>query len=216
MPNVTEGKHSSGFILSEAQGKRSRDNVTILSGQVLKAGAVLGSITTGSSATSAANAGNTGNGAMGAVTVSTGAKPGVYRLNISAAATDAGTFEVEDPDGNPVGTGTVGAAFSHGGLAFTLADGSMDFAVGDGFTITVAAGSGKFKEHNAAGTVGEQAAAAILLDNVDATDGDTPAAIIARDAEVNANELVWFSGATTEQKNAAIAALATKGIIVRS
>lgn len=89
------------------------------------------------SAVSAAYSGNTGNGTMGTVTVSSGAKAGVYKLTIIEPASDAGTFEVEDPDGLVVGTGTVAVAFSAGGLAFTLADGATDFVAGDGFNITV-------------------------------------------------------------------------------
>lgn len=88
-------------------------------------------------AVAAAVAGNTGNGTMGAVTVSAGAKAGVYRLTIVEPAANAGTFVVEDPDGVIVGSGTVAVAFSAGGLAFTLADGATDFASGDAFTITV-------------------------------------------------------------------------------
>lgn len=88
-------------------------------------------------AVAAAVAGNTGTGTMGAVTVSAGAKAGVYRLTIIEPAADAGTFLVEDPDGIPIGSGTVAVAFSAGGLAFTLADGGTDFIAGDAFTITV-------------------------------------------------------------------------------
>lgn len=88
-------------------------------------------------AIAAAQAGNTGNGTMGAVTVSAGAKAGVYTLEIIEVAANAGTFIVIDPDGVPIGTGNVAAAFSAGGLAFTLADGATDFVAGDGFTITV-------------------------------------------------------------------------------
>jgi hypothetical protein len=85
----------------------------------------------------AAAAGNTGNGAMGAITVSAGAKQGVYRLEITDVDANAGEFRVTDPDGNFVAAGDVAAAFSAGGLAFTLADGATDFVVGDSFTITV-------------------------------------------------------------------------------
>jgi hypothetical protein len=88
-------------------------------------------------ASAAATGGNTGNGTMGSITVSAGAVLGDYKLTISAAATDAGTFLLEKPDGSIVGAGTVGAAFSKGGLAFTVADGGTDFVVGDSFTITV-------------------------------------------------------------------------------
>ena len=41
---LTEGRHAGEFLLSEAAGKRSRENVTIVSGQDLGAGAVLGKI----------------------------------------------------------------------------------------------------------------------------------------------------------------------------
>jgi hypothetical protein len=44
MTTLTETGHAGGFLLSEANGSRSRDVVTIVSGQNLKAGAVLGKI----------------------------------------------------------------------------------------------------------------------------------------------------------------------------
>lgn len=85
-----------------------------------------------------AEAGNTGNGTFLATpTISAGAKEGTYRLEVENAATNAGGFIVEDPDGNIVGAGTVAVAFSAGGVAFTLQDGATDFARGDGFTFTV-------------------------------------------------------------------------------
>ncbi len=145
MTELTETLGAGGFIVSEAAGTRSREQVTLLSGQVAVAGSVLGKVTKLTTApTSAPFAGNTGNGVMGAITSSTGSKAGVYKLRIVELAANAGGFEVEDPDGVLIGTGDVAAAFSAGGLAFTLADGGTDFAVGDGFNITVGAGSGKY------------------------------------------------------------------------
>jgi hypothetical protein len=47
MTTLTEGRHAGEFILSEANGSRSRENVTVASGQDLAAGAVLGKITSG-------------------------------------------------------------------------------------------------------------------------------------------------------------------------
>jgi hypothetical protein len=88
-------------------------------------------------AAATAYAGNTGNGAMGAITVSAGAKVGTYKLTITEPASNVGNFIVEDPDGITIGQGDVAAAFSAGGLAFTLADGSTDFSAGDGFNIVV-------------------------------------------------------------------------------
>lgn len=86
---------------------------------------------------SAALGTNVGNGVMGAITVSAGAKIGAYTLTVTEPATNAGAFIVTDPDGIVVSHGNVAAAFSAGGLAFTLADGATDFSAGDSFRITV-------------------------------------------------------------------------------
>lgn len=99
-------------------------------------GAVIGG-TFAATAVSAALGTNTGNGTMGSVTVSAGAKQGVYTLTIIEPGANVGTFIVTDPDGDQIGDGVVASAFSAGGLAFTLADGATDFVAGDSFTITV-------------------------------------------------------------------------------
>jgi hypothetical protein len=80
---------------------------------------------------------NTGDGVMGAITVTARTKTGRYRLRVIEPGTNLGTFFVDDPDGRQIGAGVVAAAFSGGGLAFTLADGGTDFVSGDGFTIDV-------------------------------------------------------------------------------
>lgn len=118
---LTETKHAGGFIKSEASGARSRENVTIVSGQNLQAGAVLGKITSG------------------------------------------GKYAAFDNDG---GTGI-------------------------------------------------ETAAGILIGPCDASDGDKEAAIIARDAEVLGEELVWADTEDDTDKAAGITELATLGIIVR-
>lgn len=211
---LTEGQHTGEFIESESNGYRSRETVTILSGQTVKAGHVLGKVTKGA-ATGAAVAGNTGNGTITASpTVGAGAKVGVYRVVAIEPATDLGKFEVEDPDGVIIGVATVGTQFTTH-LTFTITDGSTDFVSGDSFTITVAAGSGKYKEYNPANTDGSEKAVAIAYDNVDASGGDKKGVIIARDAEVNKGELIWFSGADANQKAAGLADLALAGIIGR-
>lgn len=45
MPSITENPHAGSFILSEANGDRSRENVVIAQGENLIAGALLGKIT---------------------------------------------------------------------------------------------------------------------------------------------------------------------------
>lgn len=212
--SLTETRHAAGFMVSEAPGTRSRDVGTVISGASLLAGAVLGRITKGSAAAVAGT--NTGNGTMGAITVGAAAVPGVYTLRINVAATNAGTFQVTDPDGDVVGIGVVATAFAGGGLSFTLADGATDFAVGDTFAITVAAGSGKYNAYDPTATNGLEDAVAILWDDVDASAADKVGTIVTRDAEVNWAELVWGAAVTTDgHKTTARAALALLGIIGR-
>jgi len=214
MPELTEGMHAGEFIASEANGSRSRKVVTIDTGDLV-AGQVLGQITKGAAA-GAAVAGNTGDGTITeAPTVAAGAKPGVYNLSCIEPAADAGEFIVEDPDGINIGVAVVGTEFAAGGLTFTIADGATDFAAGDAFTITVAAGSGKYVAYNQDGTDGSEVAAAILYDNTDASTADQEAVAIVRDAEVNGNDLTWPSDIEDAEKNAAIAQLAELGVIVR-
>jgi hypothetical protein len=113
----TEGPHSGGFIVSEANGHRSREIITIAAGQVLQAGAVL--------------------------------------------AVLAGVYEEYNND----------ASFN--------------------------------------------AAAAILLDNVDASDGAVRATALVRDCEVNGGELVFADSEDSGDRDAAVADLKALGIIVR-
>ena len=120
MTTQTEGKHAGGFLLSEAQGKRSREQVTITSGQDLVAGQVVAKVTSG----------------------------------------------------------------------------------------------GKYVAVDQAASDGSEVAVGVLWDNVDATAGDVEATIIARDAEVNGEELT-YSGQSPTEVATCITELAAVGIIVR-
>lgn len=213
MTVLTEGQHTGEFLVTEANGSLSRETVTVLSSQNLKAGHVLGKVAVGT-ATGAAVSGNTGNGTIGTVSAGATAKAGVYTATCIEPSANGGTFTVEDPDGVNVGTAAVGTAFA-GPVVFTIADGATDFVAGDRFTITVAAGSGKYKEYNPANTDGSQTAVAILYAAVDATAADTEGVVIARHAEVNAAELVWFSGADAGQKSVGLAQLKPNDIVAR-
>lgn len=214
MVTLTEDFHAGAAIVSEGNGLISRDRVTVLSGQNLKANAVLGKIYLGDGSAAAAE-GNTGDGAMGTITVGAAAQAGDYVLTITKAASNAGDFQVVDTQGDVVGVGTVAVAFAGGGLSFILADGSADFVVGDSFTITVADGSGKYVEYDDSGTDGRQVAAGVLFDAVDASDGDVDGVAIVRAAEVAKDALVWESGQDTDAKTAAYADLAVLNIIAR-
>lgn len=122
MTTFTEVAHAAGFIISEANGQRSRQNVTLASGQVVKAGQVLGIITSG----------------------------------------------------------------------------------------------GKYSAYSNQNSDGTEVAKAISINAVDATAGDTTIAVIARDAEVNADELTYEAGSDSPTDDAAaVVDLASVHIIVR-
>jgi hypothetical protein len=213
--SYTEGNYAAEFLIGECdEAYYSRDTGTLASGNNLLAGAVAAKIVTAGTATAQAGT-NTGNGTMGAITVGSGAMLGAYTLKVTKAAANAGDFVVIDPQGDVIGNGSVAAAFNTGGLAFTLADGAADFVVGDTFIITVSALTVKWTVLNPTGTNGSQVAAGILYRDTDATSADTAAVFITRAATVDSSKLVWPGGATTAQKNTAIAQLAAAGIVVR-
>lgn len=215
MASVTENQYQAEFLVSEAEGTRSREQVTVLTGQNLQAGHVIGKVTKAGTTTVTADANNAGDGAMGAIVVGNDAKPGRYVLTVVDPAANAGAFVVEDPDGINIGEGDVGVAFNAGGLQFTLADGGNDFAAGDQIFIDVDAGSGKVVEHDPAAADGSEVAAGILLAAVDATGADAAGVTIERDAEVNLSELVFKAGMTQDEKDAAVADLKALGVIAR-
>lgn len=129
-----------------------------------KIGDVVGKTLTGGAGTATAGGSNTGDGTMGTVTVAGNAKTGTYTLKITKAATNAGDFQVVDPEGDVVGLGTVAVAFSGGGLSFTLADGAVDFAVGDTFSIAVT-GTEKIKLAVETATDGSNAFYGVVLED---------------------------------------------------
>jgi len=77
MPTLNETTHAGGFILSEANGNRSRENGVLNSGQDLAAGTVLGQLLVG---TGAAGAGNIGDGVLTVGAIGSQVLEGVYTL----------------------------------------------------------------------------------------------------------------------------------------
>lgn len=150
--------------------------ITLVSGAGdLAKGTVLGKITKGAVTSAVKSGGNTGNGTC-TVDVTTpklaNAIAGVYTVRCIAAATNGGTFRVTDPKGNVLGDVAVGSTFSNQ-IKFAIADGSTDFIVGDGFDITIAAGSGKYKSYNDSNMDGSEIADCILAEDADdATSAD--------------------------------------------
>lgn len=207
MNSIHERVYVGDIVRMEQPNFQSRKLVTIAEGQVLKAGSVLGAVLVGA-ATIAAFANNAANtGTIASVATSKGAKIGDYKVVIIEPASDAGAFTVEDPDGITIGTGTVGVAFSSGGLAFTVTDGATNFVSGEGFTITVAKGSSEYKLAEIDATDGSHAGAAILLQDVDATD-ETIDDVLAIDNHAQVDETALIFGETVDDADKRAAVLA--------
>jgi len=220
MPVKDEKTYLGDVLKYEADALYCREEITVLAGsgaeRVLTAGMVLGKITKGA-ATGAAVAGNTGDGTITAnPTVGAAAKPGVYQVVCIEPAVNGGKFTVEDPDGILIGVATVGVQFSTH-LTFTITDGATDFAAGDAFTITVAAGSGKVTQIDFSAADGTDKAAGLLYADVTAPDGVDAkgTAVVRGPAVVSENGVIWPAGATAQQKATALAELKALGIVAR-
>lgn len=178
MPNLAVGSQSfAPDKLIAGEFPRATRTALITGAAALVAGAVLGRTHTAPTDNDGvAVAGNTGNGTIGTVSADDGATRGVWRITCIEPVTNAGTFSVVDPDGVEEGRAQVGVAYN-GSINFTIADGAVDFAAGDAFTVTVTEGTEKFKLSAAAAVDGSQVAAAILAEDVDPSGGDKLAPI---------------------------------------
>lgn len=168
-------------------------------------GAVLGRVTKGA-ASILADGGNTGNGTAGAITRGAQAIVGDYTVECVEAATNAGRFKVIDPNGNRLDDLTVAVAYSNGHFGVTIADGGTDFAVGDTFTVTIAAGSGSFGLSAAAATDGSADPVAILAKDADPSSGDVAASIF-ENGEFNQDRLSFGTGHTASTVREALRAV---------
>jgi hypothetical protein len=220
MTMLHEGPHAAESLISEAEGDRSRDKITVKMGQVLVACSVIATVVSGTVASAAKAGGNTGNGTftLDATTpLLLGAKLGTYTLRCIAAAANGGTFRLEDPDGVVLGDTVMaaGAGTVAEQIKGALADGATDFVVGDGFDISVTAITEKVAQFDPAATDGSQIATGILYAAVDATAADTPGAAWKRDCEHNAQLVNWKAGLTANQRAKGASDLKRRGIILR-
>lgn len=157
-------------LLGDSTPERVSGVATILAGEGdgggnLFRGSILGKVHDGS-ATGAAVGGNTGATTIGSITKGANVKPGVYRATCISVAANSGRFEVVDPDGNVIGVAVVGTAFTHPQINFTLTDAGTDSALGDAYTVTVAAGSDKMRLVDSANVDGSAVPYCILAEDI--------------------------------------------------
>lgn len=204
-------KTTAAYIVSE-DIFRSREQVMLRGTAKVEAGTVLGRIDSTAAATAAAKSGgNTGNGTISAVTTRADVKPGVYRVEFTAAT----KFDVIDPEGIQGKSGSTGVAYADD-LGFTITAGGTPFVAGDAFDITVVLGADIYGPLDFSAVNGLQNAAAILFEaRTPANNDDKRCVISARSTEVVDAMLTWPAGMTAAQKSAAKRRLAANHIILR-
>lgn len=213
--SFTQGAtHSSVQVL--AGGTYTTRKVTILSGQVLVEGSVIGAVTEG--ARTAVGAAGVPAPAAATITASPTAaittKVGVHSfVCIVGGSGTASKWRHIDPDGEYVGVATGATAYGGGGLSgITIADPGTDPTPGETFTVTVTAadGSDKYKLSLAAATDGSEVPDMVLCYAVDASGGDVEA-LAYETAPVNASGLTLGTGHTVASIREA---LRLKGILI--
>lgn len=182
---------------------RVTETITVTGSAALARGTVLGKITLGAASSAAKSGGNTGTGTfvLDATTpILANAQPGIYTLRCIEAVTNGGKFQLLAPDGDSCGTwiivaGAGGTVTVSNHIKGVLTDAGTDFVVGDGFDITIAAGSGYYKKSATAALDGSQNPVAILADYADASGGDVVSGAYLS-GEFNQNALTFGTGWT--------------------
>lgn len=178
------------FILHEASGQRSRDNVHVRqSGTEVKSGALLVQDTVGGVAFEM-DEGATGNPTISAASAGALAIEGVYTIDFTSAT----AFVVKDPSGTQVGSaGTLGTAFSAGGIGFTLTAGTTAAVAGDSATLDVIPADDNYLPYTGTGT-----AVAILYSHLPAATGLKAAVAFTSDCEVKRSALTGLTAAAED------------------
>lgn len=137
---LTEGAHAGEFLAWEAGASFMREQVTVLSGQDLSAGAVVGRVNKGVGGLAIPAVVGTGNGVATVVFTGPDVIVGSYVVTLITAAANNGTFSVVNPAGKALPNAVMAAGsvvYRSREINFTITDGSTDFIVGDVFTFVV-------------------------------------------------------------------------------
>ncbi len=203
-PTITTDTHNPDRLLAGDFTVRAVEETVITPENIVR-GTLMGKITLGA-ATPAADGGNTGDGVLGAITLGALAQVGVYTLTCIIAVANAGTFEVQAPDGTTLPQLTVAVAYAGQHINGTLADGATDFIVGDKFTATVAAGSAKLNKSLAAAVDGSQNPVGIMLQDVNAAAADKKG-MLGVSGDYNEDSVTFGAGHTAASVKVALRAL---------
>lgn len=138
MTTLTMGTRAGEHIVKEFDPSYNRETVTVLSGQDLVAGAIVGRITKALAAAPIPAIVGTGTGAMTALTFGPDVQTGSYVVTLLATSATA-AFSVVAPDGTALPNGAVGTAYTSSHVNF-LVSSAGTMTIGDSYTIVVTAG----------------------------------------------------------------------------
>jgi hypothetical protein len=204
------GRGEGHFLLHSIDVQRANIGIVLAASLGdLPAGTALARLQAATSAVKASGA-NTGNATVSAVTTLAGAKPGIYTVRFTAAT----TFNVEDPNGDPIGSGTTGVAFADD-LGFTITAGGTPMVAGDGFDITVAA-NGNWKVWDPTATDGTENWQGFLWGDRSNLATTQKAVATVREVTINANALPGWAALSTPNKAALVSAAEAQRIIIQA
>ena len=139
---IAEGRHAGEFLIGERADGCSRDSITVLSGQDLAAGAVVGRVKYGIGRVSIPTVVGTGTGTASLVFAGPEVEVGNYVLTCITAVAHGGVFTLTTPSGKSLPNftmtpgSTTATAYTSRHINFTITD-ATDFIVGDVFTFVV-------------------------------------------------------------------------------
>ncbi len=168
---------------------------TLLTGNgIVLRKSVVGKITIGTvPSTGTAAGGNTGNSTVGSVVGKVNTKVGVYTIkNINLEdSEDTAQYQVTNPSGVVLGIAVPGVAFVSDEIQFLVTAGGTAEIVGDSYTVTVPAGSGKLVLVDSTAIDGSQHAFGVVLDESLDTDTGDKVCSLARTGEFNEDVLIF-------------------------
>lgn len=235
MTVFTEGMHTAEFFVSEASGTRSREQITVGTAAALAPGAVLGvsdlpgtlgvyrqynpaSVDGSQTAMAILYAGVAAD--EGSAVKASG------RITFAAQPDADDTITLNGTAFTAKASGATGPQFNIGAsLAETMTNAATVLNASVDADVAVATYTGTADSievvHDTAGAAGNAftLAASVATPSAATLLGGgyaTRAVAFVRDCEVNAGELTWFSGATSDQKAAGTSELAAVGIIART
>lgn len=136
-----EPAHTAEHLAGPIDYDQHNEAVTVLSGQNLAAGAVVGRVDRGVGGLTIPTVVGTGNGTMTALFAGPDIEEGDYVITCITPAANGGTFSVVTPSGKALPNAVVGTPYVSRHLNFTLNDGSTDYIATDAFRVSVAAGT---------------------------------------------------------------------------